>query len=481
MMMRMHRKRHLKKHRSWAMNNFFSVLLTVFFYCLFVTNSYAESNIKELKTSLKKVEVALESDPDNIELIWGYAGINFELGHVTKELGYLKVASEQYNNLHSLMPDNPRVLLAAYSANYAYIWSGGTTDISALKNIFNKVDNETKKTLSPPSTVQLLARIGFPQIYGDHLRTEEQKHDIYTDSLRNGIKEQPDYTGNYRMLSNLYARKEQYLLAIAIAKQGLNKSPERAENHYSIGKLYMQKVWADGCTFNNDKELKYAETNFLNAIKLQPATALFHREIAKTYESQKRGTLALNSAKKAVSLNNDFETLSTLASIEMLFGSKEKALDSYNLISELHGKDEGLYGKRSLAAYQADFRKAYKLTKLNEHSNVYDYLDKGMYGDQAKKKKGSLYFAKKALNDTNIQGRQRQLAEFIVGRIDYEELVSTNVTSCDELEAHFYNAYKKMQQGDLLSAKEQFEKTLEFGFQSFHEHQMAGYFLNKLN
>jgi len=463
------------------MNKTTCLLLLILSYFFITTNSHAQANLKELKSQLKSVESALEADPSNLELMWNHAGINFELGRVTNKIKYYRIARDQYNALYELMPDNLRVHLLAYSSNYTLVWLGDTADTTTLENLFNKFDRESKKSLTPPSTAKLLARINNPKLYGDNLKSDEEVEKEYIKNLRDGIKEQPDFSANYQMLSTLYSGQRKYSLAIAIAKQGLNKSPEDPTIFNKIGELYMELIRSDFCAYNNEKEIKEAETHFLKAIKIEPKAALYRSNISEVYEYQRRHFLTLNEAKKAYELDPKLETLERLILVETIYGSKDKANSLIKTMSKRHGSAEAKYSKASLAMYQHNFSKAYKFSNVDQYSYVYSYLSKGIYGDQAKKKRGSLYYAEKALENNYIVDRERNLAEYLANKISYEKLVESNATSCDELEAHFYYGYKSMLNGDFSTAKTQFEKTLDFDFQSYTEHDLAKFFLQKIS
>lgn len=462
------------------MNKLILFILLVTAQTVFISQSTAQESVNDLKAQLKIAKKALDSELDNPDLIWNYAGLNLQLGRQTNNPDYLKTASINYDTLHALAPDNPRILLLAYSANYSLIWSGGSTDINHLTKLFDKIDPETKKTLSPPSTVKVLARIAFPNLYDDQSKPVDELNDIYEKSLKEAIKEQPDFILNYQMLSNLYATKEQFLLAVAIAKQGLNKSPDHAGLLHLTGQHYMDQVWSDNCVYNNEKELKNAETYFLKALKKAPKNAQFHTDLSEVYEYQRRRFLTINSAKRAHELNPNLDSFLHIAILETIYGSKDKAEKLYDTVAKKFGDNDALHGKKTLAIYQFDFTKASKLIKINKHSDAYDYLTKGVLGDILGKKKGLEYYAKKALKNTKIKGQKRKLVEFAANKISYEELESGHTSSCDLIESSFYQAYKTMQSGDKLASLNQFKKILDLDFQSYYEHLMAGYFVGKL-
>lgn len=437
---------------------------------------------KELTNSLNEAERALSNTPDDPELLWKSAALNYQLGITSNDINYFKTSDKRFNRLHELVPNDLRILSLAYDTKSRLIVTGVAQDIDSLKTLFNKFDSESKATVTPPSMIHIWARSRFPSLYGDNGKSDKELEDIYISLAQQSIKEQANFIYSYQLLSGLYADRQQYLLAIAIAKQGAQKAPENAVILNEVGDLYMDKIWSDNCTYNNQGDLKKAEVYYLKAIKVSPKTGDYHANLSKVYQvTHKRGILAINSAKKAAELTPSKDSLTRLASFEASFGSKNKATDVLKQIAQSYGKKAAVYTRATIAAYRNNFSSAYKISKIDKESSFYDYINKGIYGDQANKKRGHLYYSKKALKNTAITGRERELARFMVGDISLVELSQSNKTSCDELEMTFYDAYKRMQAGETRGAIEQLEKTIAFDFEAFHEHQLAKVLLEQLN
>jgi len=447
--------------------------------CGVITSAYS-SDIATLKKQLKTVSTQIKKSPDDANLKWKKYLLNYQLGEQTKKRKYFKAASVELEQLQKTMPLNPNISSGLYKTYSQLLYLGQRDVEPKVVKLFNQLLPDYRQNLAPPSMTLFWGGIDNPKFFDINKLSEKEQTQHYINLLSSAIKEQPNFVGAYTSLAYLYGYDGHYLPAQAVLERALKKFPDNTELLKSLGSIYIDKSYADGCPYNDEKDINSAKIYSLKALKLAPKDAEVHFNLARVYEASVNLNLAINEMRTAYRLSSDSDYQIYLADLLLFTDLDEEALGIFKQQIK-KGNAAARYSMANGLIVNGRFAEAESSLKLNRYSSAYDYLKKGLIKESLNKKKGLAHYAKLAQKQSELSQWESSLLAFILNEISFEEVINKSETECEELEAHFYHGYKAYFNGNQQTAKTFFEKVRAYNFPSFYEHQMSLYFSGLLN
>lgn len=455
-------------------------------FCLFVGFTITSSQIVVAKESVSSLQSKIETfnselrlSPESIEILWRRANAYFELGRQSHKNKYFHDAETDFKKILHLVPNNQQSLVGLYKTYSKLVEYGNVDSLALVRTTFKEFTPQIQSQIEPPSWIEFWAQINYARKFGNHSIDGTRREEKYKSLLRSAIKEQPNFLDSYTFLGDLYSDDGNHTLAIAITKQALNKSPENPYILTATGEKYLLKLFDDECPYDDEKSLSFAHNYYIKALKHLPKNAYIHSELSSIYNVQGKTQLAINEARTALRLSGSNEDVINLAGLYVTSGKRDKAIQ---LIEE-YGLQNNSISRLTISNYYltgGNFTEANKFVKPSSVTSIYRYFVKGLIGNQLKNKKGLKYYTEKALQKKKPKNWELELAKFITGDKNYDELLEVANNPCKIIEAQFYHGYHKLLVGETSEANKLFSQVVDNDFTMFYEHWMSKYFLSEV-
>jgi len=421
---------------------------------------------------IRAVQKQLQEQPNDIvlnrKLIEAYLD-KFNKNKSRKLALLLIEQAEKYLVLNS--DDEPvKLVLYEFLARDALFKHSGK-NLPRLSTIFNNSALIKQTTYAPPSAIEAYILLDRGLNKGNIPLVKKKLHDA--------IKENPNYTKSYRMLSSIYRLENRFNLAIAILRQSEKINANDPALYKTIGDLYINKARAKtSCFVADEANLKKALQAYRQAVKLSPDDTETHENLAELYHWTRKIPLYLHEAKRLYEL--DQKSLSGRHYYaESLFWRNPAT--AYLQISKLLQDDPNDPLTLSLQTryyfMSGQWQQALKVSETQRSSareyEFYRLLREYLILRKLGKADAARAFFTDKTAQIDLKDWELQLKKYYLGEITEQGLLSKSADVCEITEAYFYIGFDHWLKGNTGQARDYFNKTLSQGHPAYIEHNAA--------
>ena len=288
-------------------------------------------NSGDLKTADKIYKKLLNRFPDNFEILFNYAVLNFNLKNYNKSEELFKKAILLNSNNHQIF-NGYGVLLKELNRNEEaaekFIKSIEIKNdyLSAYLNLFQiykKYNNQEEMLKIIDKIISI--KPNFPIMYHEKasILQDLEKFDEAINSIEAVFEYEKDSIENYLRLYVIYERKKKFNKCEEISKNVISILEKKIKIDSKNSELYCDF----GIAYQKFKKLEIAKKYLKLAIKLNPSKELYYFILAEIYQEMKEFTSARENFEQAIKI----EPLNVAANIHYAilikneFGEFEKA------------------------------------------------------------------------------------------------------------------------------------------------------------
>jgi len=288
-------------------------------------------NSGDLKTADKIYKKLLNQYPNNFEILFNYAVLNFNLKNYIKSEEFFKKAILLNNNNHQIF-NGYGVLLKEVNrdeeaAEKFYKSIEIKNDyLNAHLNLFQiyKKYNNQEEMLKIIDKV-ILIKPNFPIMYHEKasILQDLERFDEAISSIEAVFEYEKDSIENYLRLYDIYERKNFFDKCEKISKNVINILEEKIETDKKNSDLYFEL----GLSYKIFKKLEIAKKYVKLAIKFDPTKVLYYSTLAEIYGEMKEFIDARKNFEKAIKIEplNVYTNIKYAMLIKNEFGKVKEA------------------------------------------------------------------------------------------------------------------------------------------------------------
>jgi pentatricopeptide repeat protein len=398
-------------------------------------------------------------------------GAEYEkLASESSSITYMNKAIASYSDALKLDPDNTSLKFSLYQLLYAALISGHA-EISALKDMYESLDEPIRKSLNPPHLAVFQQQIALIEL--GRVTEKELEETVYK-----AFEENPFSPMVCILLSNFWIDQKRFVLSIDILKRSLALYPDNPKLHAQLGDAYDAYASRNACPYEHPAEIRKSLGFLQKAIQKAPDMGYVNHTLAIQYQRLNTPFLTVEAAKKLVASNSSHSNRLVLAEALSNAGQLEKAEEIYEeLLRE--GIRYAYIEQAMVNAEHGNWQRSYELTRrFLEHKRrgelpIYSAL---------------LYLSVEALLDaqpTSLDELSYHVATNDLSQWEkallgywYEERSESEVLAladnlCKKAELNFLSGIKKVRQKDHAAADHYFKAVLDSNTYSFTEYRIT--------
>lgn len=385
------------------------------------------------------------------------------------------LAISNFRKVLTLVPGNPATLKLLYNIYYEDIIAGDKKAFANATSIFNQLSSANQAEVNAPSLGVFLHRYVAQKKSGEKNSTE-----LYS-ALLAAIHEQPGSDKAYIQLAKMYREEDYYPLALATLKLGAEQISDSGDLYEAIANTYEARAEASGCNYELTTYLGDAIHFYQQAVPLSPESAEVHYALARLYLDKNMYQLALHEAGILVELEPTAENIAFSAQNYSILG-KEK------IAHELLGQAQTQGLSSSDSAYHEIYmnsgewiqaaRSFTTYLQVQKNITVYDFIKADIISQHSDIDFTSLIAQKKLAFNSEWEAA---VYAYWTDKMTRDQLKQAISNRCERTEYFFYSGYRDYRAGKNIAAKENFSAALQQNTFRFIERPLARLFLTGLS
>lgn len=332
-------------------------------------NAQSSGDIKKAEKIYKKL---LSQDPNNFEILFNYAVLNFNLKNYIISEDLFKKAILLNNNNHKVFN------------GYGVLLKELNKDEEAVKNFYKSIEIKNdylnaylnlfqiyKKYNNQKEMLKIIEKIiflkpNFPIMYHEKssILQDLEKFDEAISSIETVFKYEKDSLENYLRLYDIYEKKNFFDKCEEISKNIISILEKKIETDNKNSDLFLDL----GTSYKKFKKFEIAKKYLQQAIELNPSKEIYYYELAETHREMKEFVNAKKNFEQAIKI----EPLSITANISYAilikneFGEHKKAKRIILRFDELFPNNINItLAKSWLLLNQGDYKNGWKAWNAN--------------------------------------------------------------------------------------------------------------------
>ena len=455
----------------------FSSLLVVLFIAACASNSY-----RTLDPKYVELREQAEQAPDDILLLSRVADQARQNYSTTGINEYSEDAIRYLERLLQLNPGHVGASVVLYSVlGDRMLRTTSLRDMPRLRSLFQQTSilQHTDK-VAPPSFVEAIVRLRSG--HGDSSLAEVRS------SLREALKENPQYLRTQIMLGGIYMDMGKPRVAEAMFLATLKKGPSDPGDSKLLAFFLNDLSEGTMCDLDRDKhrsQLRNAIEATKAALKTNPHNPDLAYNLSILYEGLDRRKLAIFEAQQYAGLKKDRKAGWFLVDQYRAAEEFDKADKlSRELLAQHPADAEELEDEAMTAFQRGDFEMAadkfQEYRSVQPRPSVYSAVREAIVS-QRLGRDGQSRQALAAIDIASVNDRwERALLRFHRRELSENTLLSAARDACEKTEAHYFVAWRAWLEGDKQAARQHFERVLGYEVPRFFEYTAAKAHLRSL-
>jgi tetratricopeptide (TPR) repeat protein len=336
----------------------------------------------ELKKADKIYKKLLNQNPENFEIIFNYAVLNFDLKNYIKSEELFKKAILLNSNNHQIF-NGYGVLLKELNRNEEAaekfiksieIKNDYLNGYLNLFQIYKKYNNQEEMLKIIDKIISI--KPNFPIMYHEKasILQDLEKFDEAINSIEAVFEYEKDSIENYLRLYDIYERKKKFNKCEEISKNVISILEKKIETDSKNSDLYFDF----GIVYEKFKKLEIAKKYLKLAIKLNPSNGIYYSKLAMIYSEMKEFINAKESFEQAIKIEplNMPTNIAYAMLIKNEFGELKKAKKIILKFDKLFPNNENITtAKAWLLLNEGDYKNGWKahnahITKIKNHMKL---------------------------------------------------------------------------------------------------------------
>jgi tetratricopeptide (TPR) repeat protein len=336
----------------------------------------------ELKKADKIYKKLLNQYPNNFEILFNYAVLNFDLKNYIKSEELFKKAILLNSNNHQIF-NGYGVLLKELNRNEEAaekfiksieIKNDYLNGYLNLFQIYKKYNNQEEMLKIIDKIISI--KPNFPIMYHEKasILQDLEKFDEAINSIEAVFEYEKDSIENYLRLYVIYERKKKFNKCEEISKNVISIMEKKIEIDNKNSDLYFDF----GIVYEKFKKLEIAKKYLKLAIKLNPSNEIYYSKLAMIYSEMKEFVNAKESFEQAIKIEplNMPTNIAYAMLIKNEFGELKKAKKIILKFDKLFPNNENITtAKAWLLLNEGDYKNGWKahnahITKIKNHMKL---------------------------------------------------------------------------------------------------------------
>ena len=386
-----------------------------------------------------------------------------------------ELAIKNFRNVLTLVPGNQATLKLLYNIYYEDVVAGDTKAFTKASNIFNQFTSTTQMEVNAPSLGVFLNRYLAQKESG-----KKNLAELYRPLLA-AIHEQPNSDKAYIQLAKMYREENYFPLALATLKLGTEQIADSGDLYKAIANTYEARANASGCNYEQTTYLGDAIHFYQQAVPFTPESAELHYSLARLYLDKNLYQLALHESSILVELEPTAANIAFSAQNYSMLGKEQTA---HQLLEQAKTKglsasdsayheiymNSGEWMKASLSF--SDYLQAQKTV------SVYDLVKADIISQHTDVDLTTIAAQKKLVFNNEWEAAIYAYWTKKTTRDQFKQAASNR---CERTEYFFYSGYRDYREGKNVAAKENFSAVLQQNTYRFIERPLARHFLAGLS
>jgi tetratricopeptide (TPR) repeat protein len=432
---------------------------------------------------IKLLERAALESPGNPAAQGELAEAYYKIYQTSRDPADAELSMAQYRKFLSLQPAHDGAKLVLYSLLYEKMLGGSSHRelLGELRKMYDGIPEHIRTSVMPPSTMEavtLLVPSGEPGATIDRGKIELL--------LKNGIRESPRFGNTYFILGVFYRDIKNYDSEIAVLKQAAFMMPDDPEVRKNLSKSIGNKLERMECYTTEPSVLDEAIQSMQQALGYAPDDVTVHKGLLRMYEMKGLYDMQLFQARALYKLTGSAADNEFIANAHVNIGSLQEAIGVYEAIREKGSTRSSLKRRLGIAYfYQQNLEESAKLLAAYTRENSRDLYSRISYltvedalGNRQKGRDSLRAFMDDRANKFNDW--TQALAYYLLGVKSEQELRDIAHNPCRQTEAYYYLGMDHLHEGDVVLAKDYFNKVIELKVYGFEEYMGASYALKSM-